>query len=254
MPRTAIQLQTLDGLDRPLPETIERIGETALNGVEFAGLGGATPAAVAAALDDAGLEVVGAHVDPARIEADYDDVIESYREIGCTRLIFPGRDPETFRTAGSVQRLAERLSGLASRLADDGFDLCYHNDRYEFGTPESHSAFETFVDSLDGVGLEIDTGLAAYGGADPVSLLRRHRDRTPLVHLTDSVEGSPGTAQVELGAGTVDVEGCVDACLASDVEWLVYEHGRTNDPPASLHHGETRMASLIEQVQRKQTA
>ena len=250
MLRTAIQLQTLDGAGLSLLETIDRVGETTLDGVEFTGLRDAEPAVVADALDNTDLEVIGAHVDPDRLAADYDSVIESYREIGCTRLVFPGRDPDAFRTAARVDRLAERLSALSVRLADDGFDLSYHNNRYEFALPEP--TFETFVDELhDDVELELDTGLAAYGGADPVTLLRQYADRTPLVHLTDSVEGTQGTAQVELGAGTVDVEGCIDACLASGTEWLIYEHGRTNDPLASLRHGATRLAVLIERARQK---
>jgi sugar phosphate isomerase/epimerase len=251
MLRTAIQLQTLESVEYSLPKRIEWIGESSLDGVEFAGLDEIELATVVNALDEANLETVGAHIDPTRIEDDYDDLVEVYRELGCTRLVFPGRNPETFRTADDVERLADRLSSLSTRLADDGFDLYYHNDRYEFTIEDEQSMFEAFVDALDReIGLEIDIGLAAYAGADPVSLLRRYGDRTTLVHLTDSVEGTSGTAQVELGAGTVDIDGCIDACLESATEWLVYEHGQTNDPLASLHHGATRMETLLARAQR----
>ncbi|WP_207592799.1 hypothetical protein [Halomontanus rarus] len=91
MVRTAIQLQTLEGLPESLPETIERVGRTPLEGVELFGLDGTLPNAVADALEKADLEMIGAHVPIGRLEYDYENVVDAYATIGCDRLIVPVR-------------------------------------------------------------------------------------------------------------------------------------------------------------------
>ncbi|MFP8890221.1 sugar phosphate isomerase/epimerase family protein [Natrialbaceae archaeon A-CW2] len=245
MVRTAIQLQTLESLPEGLQDTIARVGETALDGVEFAGIEGATPVEIADALDDADLEPIGAHVQLDALEQKYDDIIAAYETIGCRRLIESGRHVESFTSVEAVEAFVDRLETVANRLQSDGFELLYHNDMIEFDTLENEVAFNVFTASLDqSISLEIDTGLAQYAGVDPLSLLSQHAGRVPLVHLTDSVPGGAATLNVELGAGELDVNGCVETARNSDVEWIVYEHSMTSDPIDSLTHAETRLSYL----------
>ncbi|MCU4751227.1 sugar phosphate isomerase/epimerase [Halobacteria archaeon AArc-curdl1] len=246
MVRTAIQLQTLESLPEGLQDTIARVGETALDGVEFAGIEGATPVGIAEALDDADLEPIGAHVQLDDLEQEYDDIVEAYETIGCRRLIECGRHVESFSSVESLETFVDRFETVANRLHSDGFELLYHNDLIEFDALENDIAFNVFTDALDGsIPLEIDTGLAQYAGVDPLSLLSQHAGRVPLVHLTDSVPGGAATLNVELGAGELDVNGCVETARNSDVEWIVYEHSMTSDPIDSLTHAETRLSYLF---------
>lgn len=244
MVRTAVQLHTLENLPETLPETILRIGTTPLEGVEFFDVTVESPTEIADALEESGLEPVGAHVPIGRIEREYEDVIETYETIGCHRLIVPLYDPDAFKSESGVVTAARRLSTLSAKLATDGFDLGYHNHSFEFGPLGGETAYDSFVAGADGVEFELDTGLAAYAGADPEALLSRYGDRISLVHLTDSVPGRESTFQVELGAGELDVEGCVETAREVGVEWLVYEHGQTNDTLGSLTHAATKLPML----------
>lgn len=245
MVRTAIQLQTLQSLPEDLPATITRVGETALDGVEFAGLQGAAPIEIADALDDAGLEPVGAHVPLETLEEEYDAIVDAYETIGCHRLIESGRHVETFSSIDGIDEFADRLETLSRRLHTDGFELFYHNDMIEFDLLENDIAYHAFAASLDeAIPFEIDTGLAQYAGVDPQLLVSQYAGRVPLVHLTDSVPGGAATINVELGAGELDVDGCIETARKSDVEWIVYEHSMTSDPIDSLTHAETRLSYL----------
>lgn len=242
----AIQLFTLRDVDEPLERTIERIGETNYTGVEFAGLGDASVSAVAAALDEEELDAVGAHVGVDELEAEYADVVETYEELGCSRIVVPSYETDAFTTAQGVDAAAERLSGLADRLDDDGFELLYHNHTFEFEDLGGETAMDRFVDrTSDRLRLEIDTGLAQHAGVDPVDLLRRYADRTSLLHLTDSRSGSESTVHVEIGGGEVDLEACLDAAADAGVEWAIYEHGRTADPIASLSHSDSTLSAML---------
>lgn len=245
MPRTAIQLFTLRDLDESLDSTLGRVAETNFEGVEFAGLDGADPDRLANRLDELGLVAVGAHVGIDTIEEEFDEVIERYRQLGCRRLVVPTYDQEAFATREGAEAAAVRLSAAASDLAAEGFDLLYHNHTFEFTDLGDCTAFDVFVDAADGVGIELDTGLAQFAGADPERLLDRYADSVELLHATDSRAGSESTVHVELGAGQVDLDACVELVDDLGIEWAIYEHGRTSDPLASLAHGDATLSALL---------
>jgi len=228
--RLAIQLYTLGDLDESLSETIPRLADTPYEGVQFAGFGDAIPEELAAALDDAGLDVAGAHVGADEIEDAYEETLDAYGTVGCEELVVPSYDREAFETGAGARAAGERLAGLADRLDDDGVGLHYHNHTFEFADLGEERAFDVFAAAADGVGLEIDTGLANHAGADPVELLERYGDRVSLVHLTDSRPGSDDTLHMDLGTGEVDIEACVDAARDAGAEWIIFEHGLTDHP------------------------
>ncbi|WP_233265045.1 sugar phosphate isomerase/epimerase family protein [Halomarina oriensis] len=243
MVRTGFQLTTLRGIDESLLRKLDRVAATTFDGVEFAGLEGIPPDRIAERLDTLGLCAIGAHVEVDDIEEATDEVIETYAHLGCDRLVVRTADGVGVATDDAVDRTAGRLSALGGRVAAADMGLLYHTGSAEFASP---AAFDRFVDALDpAVGLEIDTGQAQHAGADPVALLRRYAGRTPLVHLTDSRSNSDRTPHVELGGGEVDLAACIATARATGVEWLIYEHGRTADPIASLDHSDAALSALI---------
>jgi sugar phosphate isomerase/epimerase len=237
--RPAIQLFTLRQLDDSLPDLLARVGDTAFEGVEFAGLGGSDPEEVRAALDDAGLDAAGAHVGIEDLESDLDSTVESYRTLDCERIVVPYLDEAQFASEKTTADTARRLQELAARL-DDRTDLGYHNHDQEFTALDGESAYDVLADETD-IDLELDVGWATAAGHDPVGLLGHLRDRVPLVHLKDV----SGDRPVELGDGDVDSEACVRAAREAGTEWLVYEHDDPDDPEASLEHGAERLTELL---------
>lgn len=202
--------------------------------------------AIADALDDADLEPIGVHIHLDRLENELDAVLDTYETIGCRRLIVPSYDTDAFDSIEGARAAARRLTDLAVRIDDAGFELLYHNHAFEFAPSEDLTAYDEFADATgDDVRLELDTGLALFGGADPVDVLSCYADKIPMIHLTDSVPGREATIQVELGAGELDVDGCVETAREAGVHWLIYEHGQTSDPLDSLTHGATMLPTLI---------
>ena len=245
MTRLGVQLHTLRTLDEPLPDTLARVADTAFEGVEFAALDETPPEELRETLVELDLANVGGHVGYDRFADEYDEIVETYGALGCERLLIPTFDGSKFETADGAREAAGQLSSLADRLADDGFDLCYHNHSFEFTDLGEEMAFDVFVDALDGVDLEIDIGLATHAGADPLDLLERYGDQAPLVHVTDSVPGSRETLHVDLGEGVVDIDACVEQAIENGAEWLVFEQGLTDDPMRSVEHAADRLADLL---------
>ena len=238
--RPAIQLYTLRELDESVPELLERVGDTAFEGVEFAGLGESDPGEIADALDDAGLDAAAAHVGIEELEDDLEGVVETYRRLDCETLVVPYLDEANFATETDVADTGRRLAELAARADERGATLAYHNHDHEFAELDETSAFELLADETD-LQFELDLGWAAAAGHDPADLLSALSGRVPLVHLKDTADSQ----SVELGEGVLDLDACVEASREAGAEWLVYEHDSPDDPAASLEHGAETLADLL---------
>lgn len=249
MVRPAIQLYTLREIGEPLTETLDRVAETAYEGVEFAGLGEESPDSVADALESTGLEPVGAHVPLDDLQDDYEATVKAYDAIGCERIVVPTYGEKGFASESTIEETAEELTTLADRLADDGFEAHYHNHAYEFAEMrgEFGTAYDVFASRTDDrLGLEFDVGLARHGGASPTAYLDRYADRISLVHLTDTVPGDEKTLHVDLGEGVVDLRACARAAADADAAWLIHENGLTTDPEATLTRSSNRVRELLD--------
>lgn len=237
--RTAIQLYSLRDCDQPMSQLLPRVAAAGFAGVEFAGVPDLASGGV---LARTGLDPVAAHVDIETLEADLPAAVEACTAVGCRTLVVPWVGPDGFDSVGAVERTADRLAGLADRVADHDCRLCYHNHAHEFADLGDESAFDLLCDRTPStLSLELDLGWVRAAGDDPVERLTDLADRVPLVHLKDvDADGHP----VELGEGVLDVAGCGRAIRAAGVERCVYEHDRPTDPLASLSHGAGVLASL----------
>jgi inosose dehydratase len=81
-------------------------------------------------------------------------------------------------------RFGEKLTEVADHVAAAGMRLAYH---HHLGTVvESGEDLERFLKATGpSVGMTIDTGHAALGGVDAVSLIRTHPQRVAHVHCKD---------------------------------------------------------------------
>lgn len=246
MPRSAVQLYTLRSLDDSIPELVRRVGETPIQGVEFAGLDGCTPEDVEVALEDAELDSAGAHVGFDELREDFDATVAPYQHIGCETVVVPAVNETYFVNEESVDELADELTTFAERANEAGMRLCYHNHAFEFTEFDDGTAFERLMSKTsDVVEFEFDVGLATFAGVDPRHYLKRYADRIALVHLTDTVTGDESRLHVNYGTGDVDLRGCVTATKDIDAGWVIYEHGLTNDPEAALAEASGELAELL---------
>jgi inosose dehydratase len=117
------------------------------------------------------------------------------------------------------QALAEGLNAAGAIAKEHGLKLTYH---HHGGTAvESPEEIDRLMELTDSelVYLLFDTGHAYYGGADPLSLLRKHYDRIAYVHLKDirpqvleeaRSEKADFVTCIRKGVFTVPGDGCID--------------------------------------------
>lgn len=240
---TGIQLFTLRNSGLSVAEQISAVGDTSFDAVEFVEweqqlLRSVTPSTgdLKERLQRADVRGPSVLIDVQPLEYMLDDVLETYRPLGCETYAVGWLHPDCFETETAVAETAARLSELGDRLQERGARLLYHNHAHEFARLEDgRYAYDVLVEqTASSVGFELDTAWAAARGRSPASLIRRLGDRAPIIHLKDVDIDSESA--VELGRGDLNVADCIASARETDTEGLVYEFDDPTSPLRSLRH------------------
>jgi len=86
---------------------------------------------------------------------------------------------------------AEMLNQTGEVCKKHGLILCWHNHNKEFATMEEGLPFDYLMNHTDKdlVKCELDIYWVRKGGADPVKVLRKYKDRYPILHVKDMAAG-----------------------------------------------------------------
>jgi sugar phosphate isomerase/epimerase len=236
------QMYSVHAVEDPLPTVLERVGETAVDGVEFAGLDGHSVESIGSALENAGLKVAGAHVGLDQLEDGLAETVEPYVDLGCEDIVVPWLDPEWFESRERLAAVGKRLSTVADDLASHGLSLHYHNHNQEFVDLDGEPALTQLIDTTEAVGFELDLGWIGAAGHDPLAYLDAHADRVSLVHLKDydAAKGEP----VAVGEGDLDLSATAATVADRGVEWLIYEAEEHPDSYRAVDHADEVFSSL----------
>jgi sugar phosphate isomerase/epimerase len=152
-----------------------------------------------------------AHVD--LLSNELADVAEAAHALGVTTVVQPWTDPQRWQTADGIAALADALTDIAARAANEGLRVAYHNHHFELASQiDGRHALEVFAEGVgSSVALEVDAYWAFAGGADVPALLRRLGEQVVALHIKDG-DGSLDTArQVPAGSGAVPMAAVLDA-------------------------------------------
>jgi len=192
--------------------------------------------AVATALEETGLELSSAHVGIEELEDDFEETIATYSEFGADALIHAYKGDGTWESEDAIVEWAERVNEMADRVAEEGMEFGYHNHDQEFQTIDGTFGFDVFAEHVnDNVHLQLDVGWALVGGADPVAVLNRHRDKVGSLHMKDMTADGEFA---EIGEGDVNMNALANVARSNtDVDYLIYEYDGAPEPVHSLYYG-----------------
>jgi sugar phosphate isomerase/epimerase len=155
-------------------------------------------------LSDVGLQVVGCHINPLKLERlpavlDYQAEIGN-RQIGCDIEFYPLGDRDY------VLRRADFFNEVGRLCADREMRFYYHNHYQEFQYLGGETVYQTVLDNTDPelVFVEMDTYWVYRGGQDPLEWMRRYADRVLLLHQKDFPSQAP--QPLSMYDGTIDVD------------------------------------------------
>lgn len=214
--------------------TLKAVAEMGYDGVEFAGSYAQSGEVLRAMLDDVGLVCCGWHTGFHMVQDEaLDATIALNKIVGNRRIIVPGIPGELVGTRAKWRAMADFFNALAEKLAPHDMVTGYHNHTTEFQPLDGENPWDTlFGNTGRGVVMQLDTGNAMHGGADPVALLNQYPGRAGAVHLKPYTPGAPDPFKPPIGEDKSDWPGIFHACeTLGATDWYVVEYESDAYPP-----------------------
>lgn len=206
-----------------LEGTLKAVAGMGYDGVEFAGYYGRSAEDLRKLLDDLGLKCCGTHTGIDTVLGDHlQATIDFNKTLGNRFLIVPGLPPEYIGSRENWKKTAGVFNEIAERLQGTGMQTGYHNHHIEFQPLDGEMPWDTFFgNTTKDVIMQLDTGNALVGGADPVPFLRRYPGRAITVHLK---EHSATNDKAIIGEGDVKWDEAIALCRDEGAtEWFIVE-------------------------------
>jgi len=234
--RIGLQLYSVrDDCAKDLPGTLKAVAKMGYEGVEFAGYYNYPAKELRKMLDDLGLVCCGSHLGFATLLGDeLPKTVEFNRILGNRFLICPGLPEERRNSRAAWLGTAHIFDGVAARLEGEGMLTGYHNHWIEFGPMDGELPWDTFFgNTRSDVVMQMDTGNAMNGGADPVPFLERYPGRAITVHLKEYLKGhSLGYDAAIIGEGETRWNDVFRVCeTIGKTEWYIVEQENYAKPP-----------------------
>lgn len=191
---------------------------------------------------------------------DFKKMVEDARSLDCNLMRIGAMPVEARFSYEAALDFAKQADEYACMLKEEGIDLYYHNHHFEFTRFDGKYLLDIIRDNTRQMGFELDTHWIYRGGEDPVKFIQRYAGRIRLLHLKDyrigrmkaPEEGLDFTTRegmmkayaamgnivefAEVGEGSLDMPGCIQAGLEGGSEYFLVEQDLTygRDPFESL--------------------
>lgn len=230
-----------DFLTQDFKGTLKKVKEIGYDYVEPAGLYGIPADEYRAALDEAGLTAVCAHVPYAEMAADLDKVISDCKALGISYVAVPYLGDDDRAGGKNYDTVIANIAAYAKKFAENGITLLYHNHDFEFLKLDNGKyALDDMYDRIPELHTELDCCWVNVAGEDPSYYIRKYANRCPVVHLKDftgsksanmyNLIGLKESAKVTstfafrpVGYGKQDVPTIITAAIESGAKYLVVE-------------------------------
>lgn len=256
-----------DAMEADFNGTLKKVKAMGYEGVEFAGLFDHSVEEVVAALKDADLVPVSAHVPFVDMIADPEGTMDTYSRIGCKYIVIPYLTEEYRPGCDKFQEVIDGARVLGEAANKYGMKLLYHNHDFEFVKLDGKYALDVLYDTIpsDLLQTEIDTCWVNVAGEDPADYVRKYTDRAPVVHLKDffksgnvskmyeliGIEDDDTEAKEEgvfefrpLGHGLQDVASLLKASEDAHANWVIVEQDNPSMEKSPLECVEMSMNYL----------
>ena len=237
-----LQLYTLrDELQKDVPGTIKKVAALGYKEVESYDLYGMPASQFAKLLKDNGLTAPSGHYMVKDIKSHWEKSIAEARDLGLKYMVNAILEPEERKSFDDYKQLVDLFNKAAERTHQAGIGFCYHNHNFEFKKYGETTAYDYLLKQLDPnlVQFEMDCFWITHAGQDPVTFLKKHPGRFPLLHIKDLKAGNPPATEfdprmglfAEVGKGTIDWKRIFAAAPQGGMKHFYVEQDFCEVPP-----------------------
>ena len=207
-----------------------------------------------------GFSVPSVHTDLDTLLTRMNKLGEAAQVMGNTYVVLPAIPPEKRKTLDDYKKMAEAFNQIGESAKKQGIKFAYHNHGYGWKEINGQIPVELIFTNTDPslVFFEMDLFWTTAGGADPVTLLEKYKNRYPLMHIKDmkkkvhfSGDGGDSKQWIELfpemttaGNGVLDLKTIVSKAKENGVKHFIVEQDMVNEPEKALKASYNYLASL----------
>jgi sugar phosphate isomerase/epimerase len=227
-----LQLWTVrEECKKDFPGTIAKVAKMGYKGVEFAGFYERPAKDVRKMLDDNGLLCCGSHTQITLLSNEnLAATMEFNRTIGNKFIIVPYLDRKQLNTKADWLAKAKTFNEFADKTRAEGVHIGYHAHFGDFLPIDGETPWDIlFGNTSKEVCMQLDTGNAMQGKADPVAVLKKYPGRSLTVHLK---EFSATNRKALIGEGDVKWKEIFEVCESTGgTQWYIIEEESGEYPP-----------------------
>ena len=230
---TLYNVRDFSDTPKEIAKTLRRIGRIGYTNIQVSGggFGKIEPAELRKIAADAGLSIIGSHIDLESFREDIGAVMDRMKGWGCRYAAIPYLGAEYWQAPGGWKRVAKEFTKHGKVLAGEGLVLQYHNHHFEFqhfggrGGIGGRTGLEILYAESDPKYLqaELDVGWVAHGGGDPAAWTRSLTGRIDQVHVKDWRMLNSKPIWAEIGEGNLNWRPILAACKAARVKHYIVE-------------------------------
>jgi sugar phosphate isomerase/epimerase len=216
---------------KDFPGTIAKVAKMGYKGVEFAGFYERSAKDIRKMLDDNGLMCCGSHTQLNLLSNEtLAATMEFNRAIGNKYVVVPYLDRQTLKSKEEWLAKAKTFNELTDKTRSEGVNIGYHAHKGDFLPIEGETPWDIlFGNTSKEVFMQLDTGNAMQGGADPVAVLKRYPGRSLSIHLK---EFSATNNKALIGEGDVKWQEVFAVCESTGgTQWYIIEEESGQYPP-----------------------
>ena len=229
-------------------------------GFKGSGYFGHTVAEMKKMLSEYGFSIPSIHTDLDTLQENMNKLGEAARVLGNTYVVLPAIPPDHRKTLDDYKKMAETFNKIGESAKKEGIKFAYHNHGYGWKEVDGQIPLEFIFSGTDPslVFFEMDIFWTTAGGADPLVLLDKYKNRYPLMHVKDmkekvhfSGDGGDSKQWIELfpymttaGNGVLDLKSIIIKAKENGVKHFIVEQDMVNDPAKALKISFDYLASL----------
>ncbi len=212
-----------------IKDTLARVKSMGYDGVEWFGLMGYTPDALAKLTRDAGLEFFSVHIAIDDLLACDLSLLDALAAAG-TKYLPIGWLPEDRLAGGELfEETCALIEAYGNAAAKRGMQVLYHNHDFDLAPYGDATKLDGLYAALPGtvLGAELDTCWLYSGKVDPADYIVRYADRAPIIHAKDCSAGGGRESFQPVGSGVLDWDGIL--AVGKDAPWICVEQDEPSD-------------------------
>lgn len=197
-----------------------------------------------------GLTAPSIHTDLDTLQTRMDKLGEAAQLLGYEYVILPAIPDEIRKTLDDYKKIADAFNKIGEDAKKAGVKFAYHNHGYGLKEMNGQIPLNLILDGTDPslVVFEMDIYWTTAGGADPVTLLEKYKNRYHLMHVKDmskkvqfSGDGGDSKQWIELfpymttaGNGVIDLKTILPKAKEYGVKHFIVEQDMVAQPEVAL--------------------